>query len=81
MEGFCRCDTPAGHGRTKRCTDVPYMNNFFAILYFIFVQAFHNIDWIILSTVKMEATCCSEASVDFQQTARRYILEYKTLHY
>jgi hypothetical protein len=33
------------------------------------------------STLKIEATCSSEASVDFQRTTRRYIPEYKSLHY
>jgi hypothetical protein len=32
------------------------------------------------STLKMEETCSSETSVDFQQTTQRYILEDKTLH-
>jgi hypothetical protein len=32
------------------------------------------------STLKMEATCSSETSVDFQRTTRRYIPEDKTLH-
>jgi hypothetical protein len=31
------------------------------------------------SNLKMEATCSSETSVDFQRTARRYIPEDKTL--
>jgi hypothetical protein len=31
------------------------------------------------STLKMEATCCSETSVDFQRTTRRYIPEDSTL--
>jgi hypothetical protein len=33
-----------------------------------------------LTTLKMEATCSSEISVDFQQTTRRYIPEARTLH-
>jgi hypothetical protein len=32
------------------------------------------------STLKMEAICSSEASVDFQQTARHYIPEDGTLY-
>jgi hypothetical protein len=32
------------------------------------------------STKKMEAICCSETSVDFQRTTRRYIAEDGTLH-
>jgi hypothetical protein len=32
------------------------------------------------STMKMEATCSSETSVDFQPTTRRYIPEDRTLH-
>jgi hypothetical protein len=32
------------------------------------------------STLKKEATCSSEASVDFQQTTQRYITEGRTLH-
>jgi hypothetical protein len=32
------------------------------------------------STIKMEASCSSETSVDFQQTTRRYISEDRTLH-
>jgi hypothetical protein len=32
------------------------------------------------SAPKLEATCFSETSVDFQRTTRRYILEYITLH-
>jgi hypothetical protein len=32
------------------------------------------------STLKMEATCSSGTSVDFQRTARRYIPEDRTLH-
>jgi hypothetical protein len=32
------------------------------------------------ATLKMEAVCSSETSVDFQQTTRRYILEDRTLH-
>jgi hypothetical protein len=32
------------------------------------------------STVKMEAICSSETSVDFQRTTRRYIPEDRTLH-
>jgi hypothetical protein len=31
------------------------------------------------STVKMEATCSSETSVDFQRTTRRYILEDRNI--
>jgi hypothetical protein len=31
------------------------------------------------STLKMEATCSSATSVDFQRTARRYIPEDRTL--
>jgi hypothetical protein len=31
------------------------------------------------STLKMEATCSSETSVDFQRTTRRYIPEVRTL--
>jgi hypothetical protein len=31
------------------------------------------------STLKMEETCSSETSVDFQQTTRRYVPEYRTL--
>jgi hypothetical protein len=31
------------------------------------------------STLKMEATCCSEMSVDFQWTTRHYIPEHRTL--
>jgi hypothetical protein len=31
------------------------------------------------STLKMEATCFSETSVDFQRTTRRYITEDRTL--
>jgi hypothetical protein len=31
-------------------------------------------------TVKMEATCSSETSVDFQRTTSRYIPDYKVLH-
>jgi hypothetical protein len=32
------------------------------------------------STLKIEAICSSETSVDFQQTTRRYIPEDSTLH-
>jgi hypothetical protein len=32
------------------------------------------------STLKMEAMCSSETSVDFQRTTRRYIPEDSTLH-
>jgi hypothetical protein len=32
------------------------------------------------STLKMEATCSSEMSVDFQQTVWRYIPDDRTLH-
>jgi hypothetical protein len=32
------------------------------------------------STLKMEARCFSETSVDFQRTTRRYIPEDRTLH-
>jgi hypothetical protein len=32
------------------------------------------------STLKMEAICSSQMSVDFQRTIRRYIPEYSTLH-
>jgi hypothetical protein len=32
------------------------------------------------STLKMEAVCSSETSVDFQRTTRRYIPEYSTRH-
>jgi hypothetical protein len=32
------------------------------------------------STLKMEAICSSESSVDFQRTTRRYIPEDSTLH-
>jgi hypothetical protein len=32
------------------------------------------------STLKMEATCSSETSVDFQRTTRRYIPEDRTLY-
>jgi hypothetical protein len=32
------------------------------------------------STLKMEVTCSSETSVDFQRTTRRYIPEERTLH-
>jgi hypothetical protein len=32
------------------------------------------------STLKMEAICSSEMSVDFQRTTRRYIREGRTLH-
>jgi hypothetical protein len=32
------------------------------------------------STLKMESTCYSEASVDFQRTTRRYIPEDRTFH-
>jgi hypothetical protein len=32
------------------------------------------------STLKMEATCSSETSVNFQRTTRRYISEDSTLH-
>jgi hypothetical protein len=35
---------------------------------------------IIFSTVKMEAICSSEMSVDTQRTTRRYIPEIGTLH-
>jgi hypothetical protein len=31
-------------------------------------------------TLKMEATCSSETSVDFQRTTHRYIPEHRTLH-
>jgi hypothetical protein len=31
-------------------------------------------------TLKTEATCCSETSVEFQGTTRRYIPEDRTLH-
>jgi hypothetical protein len=31
-------------------------------------------------TLRMEETCFSETSVDFQRTTRRYIQEYRTLH-
>jgi hypothetical protein len=31
-------------------------------------------------TLKMEVTCSSETSVDFQRTTQRYIAEYRTLH-
>jgi hypothetical protein len=33
------------------------------------------------STLKMETTCSSETSVDFQQTTRRYIPEARTRHF
>jgi hypothetical protein len=33
------------------------------------------------STLKMEAICSSESSVDFQRTTRRYITEYRTLRH
>jgi hypothetical protein len=32
------------------------------------------------STLKMEATCSSETSADFQRTTRRYISEDRTVH-
>jgi hypothetical protein len=35
---------------------------------------------LIYSTLKMEAICSSETSVDFQRTTRPYILEDTTLH-
>jgi hypothetical protein len=33
------------------------------------------------STIKMEATCTAETSVDFQLIARRYIPEGRRLHF
>jgi hypothetical protein len=33
-----------------------------------------------LSTLKIEAKCSSETSVDFQRTTRRYILGDRTVH-
>jgi hypothetical protein len=33
-----------------------------------------------LSTLRMEATCSSEMSVDFQRTTWRYVAEDRTLH-
>jgi hypothetical protein len=35
---------------------------------------------VYFSKMKMEATCSSETSVDFQRTTRRYIPEDRTLH-
>jgi hypothetical protein len=35
---------------------------------------------VYTSTLKMEATCSSETSVDFQQNTQCYILEDRTLH-
>jgi hypothetical protein len=35
---------------------------------------------LISSTLKMEAICSSEMSVDIQRTTRRYIPEGSTLH-
>jgi hypothetical protein len=35
----------------------------------------------LFSTLKMEAICSSETSVDYQPTLRRYIPEDSTLHY
>jgi hypothetical protein len=36
---------------------------------------------LIFWTLKMEAICSFETSIDTQRTTRRYILEYGTLHY
>jgi hypothetical protein len=39
------------------------------------------VSWLTyFSTLRMEATCSSETSVDFQRTTRRYIPEDRTLH-
>jgi abortive infection bacteriophage resistance protein len=36
--------------------------------------------WLILLTLKIDVTCASEISVDFQQNTRSYIQEDRTLH-
>jgi hypothetical protein len=42
----------------------------------------HESRWLAyFSTLKMEAICSSETSVDFQQTIRRYSPEDGTLHF
>jgi hypothetical protein len=43
--------------------------------------SFTLLSWLDYSSIlKMEATCCSETSVGFQQIIRRYIPEGRTLH-
>jgi hypothetical protein len=46
-----------------------------------YLTCFTLVSWLACYlTLKMEATCSSESSVDFQRTTRRYIPEDKTLH-
>jgi hypothetical protein len=42
--------------------------------------AFTLVSYSASSTLKMEATCSSETSADFQRTTRRYIPQDNTLH-
>jgi hypothetical protein len=44
------------------------------------VSYLHLAGCLIASALKMESTCSSETSVDFQQTTRRYIPEDINLH-
>jgi hypothetical protein len=51
------------------------LNRYLHIDSFVLVSCF-----TYYSTLKKEAICSSETSVDFQRATRRYIPEYKTLH-
>jgi hypothetical protein len=72
--GECQLDVPAALPSTPLPTEQNL--NFTSYI----ASAFTQVSCLAYSTMKMEAICSSETSVDFQRTTRRYIPEDSTLH-